>query len=242
MAYDTGGVQYRTTSGYIQIMAAGRALPAFWAHPEMTGRYPGLVLLHDEWGLTPQTRAWVRRFAEMGLYVVAPDLFDGQRPADADQAAAMREALGGIAGVGRVNATLEVLKHHNRCTGRIAVMGWRMGGELAYHAAAYRTDLAAAIVFFGDPIQFLTILHANETPILAFYGEDDPTIPPEALDALSEAMRVSPAQDEFIVFPGVSGDFLDDSAEGYDPALAARTWRRMIGFLYERLDLSPHRR
>jgi carboxymethylenebutenolidase len=242
MAFDSGGVQYRTTSGYIHIMAEGRALPAFWAHPEMTGRYPGLVLLHDEWGLTAQTRAWVRRFAEMGLYVVAPDLFDGHRPADDAQAAEMREQRGGIAGVARVNATLEVLKHHNRCTGRIAVMGWRMGGELAYHAAAFRTDLAAAIVFFGDPIQFLTILHANETPILAFYGENDPSIPPAALEALSEAMQASPAPDQMIVFPGVSGDFLDAAADDYDPELAARTWKRMISFLYERLDLSPHRR
>ena len=241
MAFETSSVQYHTTSGFIQIMAAGRALPAFWAHPEITGRYPGLVLLHDEWGLTPQIRTWVRRFAEMGLYVVAPDLFDGQHPADAAQAAAWRDDLS-MAGVPRVNATLEVLKHHNRCTGRIAVMGWRMGGELAYHAAAYRTDLAAAIVFFGDPIQYLTILHANETPMLAFYGEEDPRIPPGVLNALSEAMSVSPAPEQLVIYPGVRADFLDADAESYDPQLAARTWKRMISFLHEQLGKNSSRK
>ena len=76
--FEASHLQYNIVSGYIQIVSDGHHLPAFWAHPEMGGPFPGLVMLHDRWGLTAHIRAQARRFAEQGYYVIAPDLFKRQ--------------------------------------------------------------------------------------------------------------------------------------------------------------------
>ena len=143
-------VQHRITSGYINVVAEGHYLPAFWAHPEIGGRFPGIVLIHEWWGLTAHVRTLVRRFAEVGFYVIAPDLYDGKAAATPEEAFALSQALG-EAGPARVNAAISALETHNRFNGKMAVVGFQMGGELAYHAAMHRADLRAAVVFYGKP-------------------------------------------------------------------------------------------
>src|SRR5258708_40326419 len=77
--YESSLVQHQITSGFINIVADNHNLPAFWAHPEIGGTFPGLVLIHGWWGLTPHMRTQVRRFAKLGFYRVAPGPFDGER-------------------------------------------------------------------------------------------------------------------------------------------------------------------
>jgi carboxymethylenebutenolidase len=236
--YETGRVQHRITSGHISIVADGHYLPAFWAHPETGSVYPGLVLLHDWMGLTAQTRAWVRRLAEIGFYVIAPDLYDGQVAHTPEQAQMLRDRLA-EAGPPRIMAALEVLKTHHRCTGKIGVVGSQMGGELAFHVALYTNEFRAAVIFYARPDDYLLIAPANETPILAFYGDSDPAIPPAALHRLSQAMILSPASERLIIYPDVSSGFLDETSPDYHPQFAAKAWKKMVEFLCAYLEAEP---
>src|SRR5688572_32774296 len=72
--------QHYITSGYIQVVVGEQHIRAYWAHPHIGGPFPGLVLLHDDRGLSAHIRAMVHRFAEVGYYVAAPDLFEGKLP------------------------------------------------------------------------------------------------------------------------------------------------------------------
>src|SRR5262245_48739416 len=137
--YETKRIQHRVTSGHIRIVADGHLLPAFWAHPEIGGTFPGLVLIHEWWGLTAHIRSLVRRFAEQGYYVIAPDLFDGQLARNADEGLALQNRLG-EAGLPRINAALNVLQTHHKCNGKLGVVGWQLGGELTFQVAMHRTD------------------------------------------------------------------------------------------------------
>src|SRR5258708_24635559 len=91
--YETRPVQPRMTSGFINIVADSHYLPAYWAHPELGGVFPGLVLIHEWWGLTAQIRRQVRRLAELGLYVIAPDLFNRKTAHNADEVLALQQQL-----------------------------------------------------------------------------------------------------------------------------------------------------
>ena len=51
--FEASHLQYNIVSGYIQIVSDGHYLPAYWSHPEVGGPFPGLVMLHDQWGMTP---------------------------------------------------------------------------------------------------------------------------------------------------------------------------------------------
>src|SRR5258708_4753763 len=209
--YETRLVQHQITSGFINVVADDHYLPAFWAHPAVGGVFPGLVLIHGWWGLTAQVRIQVRRFAELGFYVIAPDLFDGQIANIDAQGAVLQQQLG-EAGPAKVNAAISALETHNRVNGKMGVVGWQMGGELTYHAAMHRTDLKAAIVFEGRPDNYLTLMPANETPILAFYAGHEANISPELIERVRKALAKSPGKGNVVVYPDASSGFFKDES------------------------------
>src|SRR5690606_26977209 len=93
--YDPRHVEYSISSGHVQIvMDDGQQFPAYWAHPNVGSRMPGIGLLHDWWGLTDVVRRMVHQFAQLGFYVIAPDMFDGR------VATTPKEAMELIQGVG----------------------------------------------------------------------------------------------------------------------------------------------
>jgi carboxymethylenebutenolidase len=233
--YETRRVQHRITSGFINIVADSHYLPAFWAHPELGGPFPGLVLIHEWWGLTAHVRTQVRRFAELGFYVIAPDLFDGQTAHSAEQASILRQQLG-EAGLPRVSAALRALETHHRCNGQMGIVGWQLGGELAFHAAIHRTDLKAVVTFYARPDDYLVMLPADETPILAFYGENDATVSSEMVEKMRDALAKSPGHGQVIVYPGATTGFFNDELPTYDPEAAADAWHKMLDFLYDHLE------
>jgi len=233
---ETRLVQHGVTSGSINIVADNHYLPAFWAHPELGGTFPGLVLIHEWWGLTAQIRRQVRRLAELGFYVIAPDLFNHKTAHNADEGLALQQQLG-EAGPASVAAALRALQTHHRCNGRIAVIGWQLGGELAYHAALHRTDLDAAIAFYGKPDDYLILMPATETPIMAFYGDKDPNIPSTMVERVKVALAKSSVKCEVVVYPGAMMGFFNDDLPTYDEQATADSWGRMLDFLCENLEV-----
>jgi carboxymethylenebutenolidase len=226
-------VQHRINSGYIQIMDGERSLPAFWAHPQIGGTFPGLVLIHGERGLNNQIRMRVRRFAELGYYVIAPELFGATFSTNDVQIcrAALRKG-----GESPVLAALQVLRTHNRLNGKLGVVGWSGGGEIAFRVALTQPDLRAAVIFGGNPQPVLSELHNDQTAILAFYGDDDPDVPPATLNKLWEELAQSKARWQMIVYPNVANDFKDETSPRYHPYYAADAWRRCVEFLHELLE------
>jgi carboxymethylenebutenolidase len=237
--HETRYVQYPIVSGYISIIADEHQLPAFWAHPQMRSAFPGLVLIHEGWGLTAHVRNCVRRLAETGFYVIAPDLFDGQVATSEAQAAALAAQLG-EAGVPRVSAALGVLAHHNHCNGKVGMVGWALGGEIALHMTVFRPDIRAAVVYYARPDNYLSMMRAEETPLLCFYGDSDPNIPISTLWHMREMLAESPGGGTVTVYPDTQSGFFNETLPAYHPQHAADAWNRMVDFL--EVQLEPPRR
>lgn len=233
--YETRRVQRRVTSGHINIVVEDQMLPAFFSHPEGGKRYPGIVFLHHDWGLNGQIRAWTRRIAESGYYVIVPDLYEGQLARSVEESRHLREQTL-ESGPTRFAAAREVLQTHHNCNGKIGVIGWQMGGELAFQAAVRSPGLKAAVILSANPEPYLELVLQNQTPMLAFYGDADPVITPLILNQFSMVIQDSPGLERMIVYPGVSAEYIDERSSNYHAAYAAKTWMRMLDFLSEHLD------
>lgn len=235
--YDPSHVEYSITSGHIQIvMDSGEQLPAFWAHPSMGNKFPGVALIHDWWGVNSIARRLANFFAQMGYYVIAPDLFGGQTTDSPREAMALVEALGD-AGYPRVHNALSALEHHHQCNGDVAAIGLGMGGSLAFEAAIVRKDLEAAVVYGGFPQRYFGRFKDSHAPILAFYGSDEPHVKSPVIEKLRKELAGNPhgIQHEVEILSGLEHDIFIDGLSAAQQQQGRAAINKTLAFLEQYL-------
>ncbi len=212
--YDSNRAEYGFTSGHIQmVMEGGNQLPAYWAHPNTGHLFPAVALIHDWWGITPAIRRIAHRFAQVGYYVIVPDLFDGQVATTPERAIELVKALSD-SGYPRVDAALSVLETHSNTNHDVAVVGVGMGGSLAYEAAIIRKDMEAAVVYYGFPQRYFGRLKDARVPLLAVYGQHEQYVTSADVNRARRELVANGRglNHEFLILPDVAHDFFSDSA------------------------------
>lgn len=222
--YKPEHLEYSITSGRIQIaMEDGTSLPAYWAHPRMGDIFPGVVLIHDWWGITETERSLADWFAQMGYYVIAPDLYHGavaQTPAEAMERI---KKLDDGSGYSYVNTALHVLETHHRSNRSVAAVGLGMGGSLAFEAAVKRTDLEAAVIYYGFPQRFFGKFITAPTPILALYGSAEPHIAPALVEQLKQEFASAQKPHQLEVIGGAARDFFTNDQRDFSKIVLEKT-------------------
>src|SRR5262249_16311277 len=119
--------------------------------PSGGNKAPGLVLLQEWWGLNDHVRDLGKRFAKDGFLVLAVDLYRGKTTKDAKEAGKWMMELDREQAVNDIAGAVAALKEHPRCTGKIGVTGFCMGGAYAFTTAALVPGVSAAVPFYGLP-------------------------------------------------------------------------------------------
>ena len=218
---------------------------------------PGVVMIHDVWGLAPHTRDYASRLANEGFAVLAIDLYRRARPEKiTDPGRWMREFSDPqvLADLGEAARFLSSLPESNR---RVGVLGFCMGGMYALMAGCADLGFAASVPFYGLLSHAHGILHDASgldpavkprepiamapdlrCPMLAFFGAQDTFIPLDDVRRLEDALaRAKPgAGAEIVVVPGAGHAFMNDTRpDAYRPEAAADAWRRTVSFLRSQL-------
>lgn len=180
--------------------------------PKGTG--PGLILIQEIWGVNEHIRAVADQYAMDGYVVLAPDVFWRQKPgvdlqyteADTQFAYQYMNNLDGPNAVKDLQATAQALRGRTEVNGKIASLGFCMGGRLSYALAATGA-VDAAVCYYGGGIQNnLDVADSIRVPILFHYGELDDHIPASAVSAVQQAFA-GRSNAEFHVYPGVGHGF-----------------------------------
>jgi carboxymethylenebutenolidase len=240
--YESNRAEYGFTSGHIQIvMQDGKQLPAYWAHPNTGRMFPAVALIHDWWGITPDVRRIAHRFAQVGYYVIVPDLFDGQVASTPQRAIELVTALGDN-GYPRVDAALTALETHHNTNRDVAVVGIGMGGSLAYEAAIIRKDMEAAVAYYGFPQRYFGKLKDIRVPLLAIYGQQEQYVTAADINRTRRELDANPKKlaHEVLVLPDVGHDFLADSADDSAHAQAQIALDMTFNFLEKYLKGPQH--
>lgn len=231
--FDADHMEFSTNSGHITIVSdSGEQVPAYWAHPQLGGRFSGIVLMHDWWGVTEEIRLLSNFFAQVGYYVIVPDLFNGQVASTPKQAMKLFDANEATA-YERVDAALRALESHNQCNRKVAAVGVGMGGSLAFEAAIKRDDLEAAIAYSGFPQRYIKDFDKANTSILAFFGSEEPYTKPVVIKALEKALTTSPLKDshEVKVMQGIGHDFFSPKLKFGERQVARKAIDHSLNFL-----------
>lgn len=194
---------------------------------------PGIVVIHEWWGLNDNVRAATRRLAGEGYRALAVDVYEGAVAETPDSAQSlMREA---VTRGGQVEANLQAAYNYlekETNASRLAVLGWCFGGSRTFETVANSpTQYDAAVAYYGSPGSMTaSVLKNLATPVLAHFGRKDEAIGMEAVESFQS--RLSEVDAPVTVHLYDAGHaFANPSGDSYDPEAAATAWQRTTNFL-----------
>ncbi|HEU5152413.1 MAG TPA: dienelactone hydrolase family protein [Iamia sp.] len=203
------------------------------------GRGPGIVLVQEIFGVGDWIRAVATELAAEGYVVGAPDLYWRIAPgfaaahdeAGLGQAYEMVGKLDIAAAVGDTVAALDALAGHEAVTGAPAVLGYCLGGTLAWLAAA-EGEPAACVSYYGSGVaDAADRVGAITCPTLLHFGGADPFITAEQV-ATVDAAVATVEHVQVVVHGGAGHAFENDRAEQFhDPAAAVVSRTQTLEFL-----------
>jgi carboxymethylenebutenolidase len=197
------------------------------------GMWPGVVLVHEWWGLTDHIKDVARRFAREGFVALAPDLY-GEIARTPEQAQQLMRRLTEDRAFAALKAALDYVRVLRFVNGRAGIVGWCMGGRLALMTAV-RNAPDATVVFYGRPEAYLDRIGEIKSPLLGLFGEADAAIPLERVKALQAALAEHHIPHEVVTYPDAPHAFHNDTSAHYRPEAARDAWRRSLAFLHEHL-------
>lgn len=218
----------------VEFPAAGAQVTASLVMPGgQQGAWPGLVLVHEWWGLTEHIKDVARRFAREGFVALAPDLY-GEVAHTPEQAQRLMAQLDEDRAFAMLKAALDYVRALRFVNGQVGIVGWCMGGRLALMTAV-RDAPDAAVVFYGRPEAYLDRIGQIKCPVLGLYGEADPAIPLERVEALRAALAQHHIPHEIITYPDAPHAFYNDTSANYRPEAARNAWHRTLAFFHAHL-------
>ncbi|GIW18669.1 MAG: carboxymethylenebutenolidase [Tepidiforma sp.] len=227
----------------------GRPMPAFLALPASAeaAPVPGVLVLHEIFGLNDDIRAQARRAASLGYAALAPDLLAALGPRPFCLVRAFRDLA---RGEGRAFDALDAARawlaaHPAVDSSRLGVLGFCMGGSFALLMAA-RAPLRAAAVFYGAVPKDRAALE-GVCPVVAGYGGRDRLFAPQGR-RLQQHLAALDTPHDVVIYPAAGHSFMNrhdgvaarlgawgPMKVGYDPAAAEDSWRRIAAFFAEHL-------
>ncbi len=206
----------------------------FW--PQPPGTYPGLVLLHDWWGLTGQMKDLGARLACEGYAVIIPNLYGrlgGMVTANDDVAAALLERQNDAHVMTDINSCCEYLNTlHFEKRNIHGVVGYGMGGSYALRFSCHRKRLRAAVSYYGKTVAPNELMKDVFSPVLYHQAGKDTWVTQDEVEQLRSASADYAKRVEIHLYPEASHAFCNEmKPRAYDPDSSALAWERTASFL-----------
>jgi carboxymethylenebutenolidase len=220
----------------IRYPGATGEIRGYLAKPKESGKFPGVVVIHENRGLNAHIEDVTRRVALGGFLAMAPDALSplGGTPQDADEARDRINSLDKASTVRNFVAAVAYLKTHTQCTGKVGVVGFCWGGAMANQLAVNSPDLTAAVPYYGRQPDAADVPKIRASLLLHYAGLDERVN--AGIPAFEAALKQAGVDYALYMYPGAKHAFNNDTnPERYDKEAAQLAWRRTMAFLTEKL-------
>lgn len=194
---------------------------------------PGLIVIHEWWGLNENIRLVTERLAGEGYIALAVDLYGGKSAATPKEAMALMQGLQDDSASADENLR-QAYRYLHDLTGGASVgsIGWCLGGRWSLRAALVLPDqLDAAVIYYGSVIDDRDALATLQMPVLGNFAENDPIIPLDSVASFESTMRELGKDIDVKVYAGAQHAFSNPSGTAYNPEAAEDAWNRSMAFL-----------
>lgn len=232
-------------AGEVAIPAGDGPMPAYRAVPKGEGPFPVILVVEEIFGVHDYIKDICRRLAKAGYCAVAPELYarqgDLSKMTDAKQIIAeVISKTPDAQWIGDLDATVAWATSAAKGDGqRLGVMGWCRGGRAVWLYDAHRTDLKAAVAWYGpvggertsiQPRTARDVAGEIHAPLLALYGGADTGIPVASVEAARDAAKAAGKSVELVVYPDAPHGFHADYRPSYRKEAAEDGWARALAF------------
>ncbi len=216
-------------------------LVGYLAMPQdATEPLPGIIVIHEWWGLNDNIKAMTRRLAGEGYVALAVDLYGGKTAETPEAAQALMTDLVNEPDAARKNLAqaYDYLEKYAFAP-RIASIGWCLGGGWSLQTALlYPDTLDAMVMYYGQVLTDRSRLATLEMPILGFFGREDKSIPVAQVQAFRGTLMDLGKNVEVLLVPGADHAFANPSGGNYNEKAADEAWATTLAFLERHLKLS----
>lgn len=206
----------------------------YLAEPTQKGNFPGVIMIHEWWGINDNIKSMARSLASHGYIVLAADLYAGQVATTADGARKLLLSFDEQKAMSNIGAAENTLKQNYNAT-KIATIGWCFGGSQSLNYALSGNKVDATVLYYGQPVTNITKLSVIKWPVLGFYGDKDQS---NALDKIKEFKSDLDSlgiQNEIYIYPGIGHAFANPSGATYAPKETIDAWTKTITFMENNL-------
>lgn len=205
--------------------------------PAGKGPFPGIIVIHEWWGLNDWVKEQASKLADQGYEALAIDLYRGKVATTPDEA---HEIMRGVP-EDRANRDLQaafdfLASQSNVRKNRIGAIGWCMGGGYSLDVALLEPTLAADVINYGHLATDPDTLKKINAPILGIFGAQDKGITPDDVHKFESEMKQLGKTIDVKIYDDAGHAFENpNNKAGYRPADAADAWQRTVKFLLENL-------
>jgi carboxymethylenebutenolidase len=214
-------------------------LSGYLSKPQKKGKYPAILVIHENRGLNEHTRDIARRFAAAGYVALAADALSRKGGTASfetpDKAREAMTSLNMTEVIGDLNAGLAFLNSHpNVKKGRLASIGFCWGGARSFTLATESNDLKAAVVFYGTAPTNEQLAKVR-VPVLGIYGSKDERITSKVPEVAAEMKKLNKTY-EYKIYEGAEHAFFNDTnPQRYNAEAAKDAWTQTLAFLKKNL-------
>ena len=240
----TSTVSYATTD-------AGEPITGYIAAPEnpdsvleargldpATSNLPGLIVIHEWWGLNDNIRAATRRLAGEGYRALAVDLYRGSTAETPGEARKLMETAtkDRAAMLANLRAANTFLRKEGNAP-RVGVLGWCFGGGMALNTALDQPQSFDALVIYYGRIADAeeTELAKLQMPVMGHFGAEDSSIPIENVRDFERTLEDLGKTAQVYTYEEAGHAFANPSGQNYNAEAAAQAWDRTTRFLQQHL-------
>lgn len=220
-------VQYATVGG--------QEISGYLARPEGVAVTPGIIVIHEWWGLNDNIRMMTDKLAGEGYTALAVDLYKGKVAESPDSAGTYARSVDDDEALDNLTQAYGYLNEKQQAD-NIGVIGWCFGGAWSLNTAlAHPQKIDATVIYYGRLVTDTEKLKTLEMPVLGIFGEEDGGIPPQKVKEFESALNEVGVENSIHIYEGAGHAFANPSGTRYVEEAAEDAWQKTVRFLEQNL-------
>ncbi|MEL7833330.1 dienelactone hydrolase family protein [Fodinibius sp. Rm-B-1B1-1] len=220
-------VQYATVNG--------QEITGYLAKSDKGTALPGIIVIHEWWGLNDNIRMMTDKLAGEGYTALAVDLYKGKVAESPDSAGTFARSVNDDEAVDNLTQAYGFLMEKEGAN-NIGVIGWCFGGAWSLQTALTHPDkIDATVIYYGRLVTDTEQLKKLQMPVLGIFGEEDEGIPVEQVKEFESALNEVDVENNIHIYEGADHAFANPSGTRYNKQVAEDAWDKTIRFFEDNL-------